>query len=97
VWNRVKVVLQVRVYHPEVARFQVPVHFTQRIFAAQTLPKAIAPRPATSCSKIGSITAFKAACTTRSLTADHNGYFTKIPQSPHRRCDGATRNKLFVG
>src|SRR6266568_7641734 len=43
-WNRVKVVLQVRVHHPEVARFQMPVHFTQRIFAAQTLPKAEAPR-----------------------------------------------------
>ena len=42
--NRVKVVLQVRVHHPEVARFQVPVHFPQRIFAAQTLPKAEAPR-----------------------------------------------------
>jgi hypothetical protein len=40
VGNRVKIALQVRVYHPEVARFQMPVHFTQRIFAAQTLPKA---------------------------------------------------------
>ena len=42
VWNRVKVALQVRVHHPEVARFQMPVHFAQRILAAQTLPKAVA-------------------------------------------------------
>lgn len=41
-WNRIKVALQVRVHHPEVARFQMPVNFTQRIFAAQTLPKAVA-------------------------------------------------------
>jgi hypothetical protein len=43
-WDRVKVVLQVRVHHPEVARFKMPVHFTQRVFAAQILPKAEAPR-----------------------------------------------------
>ena len=42
--NRVKVVLQVRVHHPEVARFQMPVHFPQRIFASEILPKAEAPR-----------------------------------------------------
>jgi len=42
-WNRVKVALQVRVDYPEMARFQMPVHFTQRIFAPETLPKAEAP------------------------------------------------------
>jgi len=42
--NRVKLALQVRVNYPAVARFQVPVHFTQRIFAAQTLPEAVASR-----------------------------------------------------
>ena len=36
--------LQVRVDYPEMARLQMPVHFTQRIFAAETLPKAKAPR-----------------------------------------------------
>ena len=39
-----ELVLQVRVHHPEVARLQMPVHFPQRIFAPQTLPKAEAPR-----------------------------------------------------
>jgi hypothetical protein len=34
VWDCVKVALQVRIYHPAVARFQMPVHFAQRIFAA---------------------------------------------------------------
>src|SRR4029453_11486203 len=43
-WNRVEVALQVRVDYPEVARFHMPVHFTQRIFTAKTLPKAEAPR-----------------------------------------------------
>ncbi len=38
--DRVKVALQVRIHHPEVARFQMPVHLTQRILATQTLPKA---------------------------------------------------------
>ena len=42
--NRVKVALQVRVHYPEVACSQMPVHFAQRIFAAQTLPEAEAPR-----------------------------------------------------
>ena len=42
-WNRVKVALQVRIYHPVVARFQLPVHFPQRIFATQPLPKTVAP------------------------------------------------------
>jgi len=42
--NRVKIALQVRVYYPEVARFHMPVHFAQRIFAAQTLPEAVASR-----------------------------------------------------
>src|SRR5450631_1118591 len=41
--DRVKVVLQVRVHHPEVARFQMPIHFTQRIFASEILPKAETP------------------------------------------------------
>jgi putative transposase len=38
-----QVTLQVRVDYTEMARFQMPVHFTQRIFASETLPKAEAP------------------------------------------------------
>jgi len=41
---RVKVALQIRIHHPEVARLQILVHFTQRIFAAQTRPETITSR-----------------------------------------------------
>ena len=40
VWTRGKVALQFPFYHPEIAGLHMPVHFSQRIFAAQTLHAA---------------------------------------------------------